>query len=255
MAPDDWSRRSSPGPSPSWRPIGTPCSPPPTGGDGSSPPTAPPAAAHGAATICCQRSSFCPGRRASRRTRPSGCSARTSSSTWTSATEGRSTIRSVLARSSPTVWGPRNRSAARRPDRAASSPWTSSRTCRYRLTERPWDGSTTRTRCSARSSSMAATTSSSPRSTTGSRLVAWFAAVVNAFRVSGYCWGVVSCFSTRHPRTRPASGVSGTPGQYRFDPARSRRGRRNPSGFKVVGITADTPVEHEEIGGGLTWMN
>ena len=40
------------------------------------------------------------------------------------------------------------------------------------------------------------------------RLVVWLQARVRAFRVRGYCAGVVSCFSARQPRTRISSASS-----------------------------------------------
>ena len=43
---------------------------------------------------------------------------------------------------------------------------------------------------------------------TGCRLVDWLQAAINELRVSGYCWGVVSCFSTPGARAlgRPRAG-------------------------------------------------
>ena len=52
----------------------------------------------------------------------------------------------------------------------------------------------------------AARTSDSSSSITGSRFVAWLHASRSAFSVSGYCSGVVRCFSIRQPSTRSSTG-------------------------------------------------
>ena len=52
----------------------------------------------------------------------------------------------------------------------------------------------------------AARTSDSSSSRTGSRFVAWLQASRSEFSVSGYCSGVVRCFSIRQPRTRSSAG-------------------------------------------------
>ena len=54
----------------------------------------------------------------------------------------------------------------------------------------------------------------SSNSTTGSRLEDWLQASSRAFNDSGYCWGVVSCFSIRLPITRASSWLSRTERSY-----------------------------------------
>src|SRR4051812_24361581 len=55
---------------------------------------------------------------------------------------------------------------------------------------------------------MAACTSASVASMTGSRLVFWFAPATSAFNVRGYVSGTVCCFSTSTPITRVSSSES-----------------------------------------------
>src|SRR3954470_24473004 len=150
-------------------------------------------------------------------------------------------MRSVRARSSAAVCGPRSSRTARRAICAVDRSSARSSRCRCFSLRSPG-------RCTVRSSSRsrrlrtARRTVATSYSTTGSRLVVWLQAESSELSVNGYCCGVVSCFSTRQPRTRPSSAVTSTRRQRRpgVESARrcvvlSRGMQRRPTDLNIAG--------------------
>src|SRR5580704_4572597 len=116
------------------------------------------------------------------------------------------------------------------------------------MTLRPCDGWTKRTSPAALSDATALSMVRSSNSTTGSRLEDWLQASRRALDVSGYCWGVVSCFSIRLPITRPSSWVSSTVRSYLASPWLGPSVQKGSCGEVIFGRVLRTEAQKRPLG-------
>ena len=84
--------------------------------------------------------------------------------------------------------------------------------------------------------STASCTSGSETDSTGSRLLDWLQAFTSVFMERGYTSGVLSCFSSRQPRTRHSRGARSSSGMGHYPPGAIHQGAstNGPSGVPWV---------------------